>query len=88
VNNFLHDDDVRRDMPIFNKRRLRVVNKVRNVRFKSVSKGFRYNFVNDIAKTYRPKILRVVGCIFLGIKVIKVWLISGCMKVVVCVGVW
>jgi hypothetical protein len=65
VNDFLSDDDVGGDVPVLNKISLGIVNKIGKVQFEMTSKRFSNNFVNDIAQTDRPKVLRNSGLNFL-----------------------
>ena len=55
---FLSDDDVGRYVPILNKSSMRVINIVRQVRLKSIGKGFSNNLINDIAEANGPQVLR------------------------------
>ena len=54
----MSDDDVERYVPILNKSSLRVINTVRQVRLKSIGKGFSNNLINDIAEANGPKVPR------------------------------
>jgi hypothetical protein len=65
VNDFLSDDDVGGYVPVLNESSLGIVNKIGKVRFEMINKRFSNNFVNDIAQTDRPKVLRNSGLNFL-----------------------
>ena len=58
VDYFLSDDDVGRYVPVLNKSSMRVINIVRQVRLKSIGKGFSNNLINDIVEANGPKVLR------------------------------
>lgn len=50
VNNFLSDDNIRRNVPVLYESCLGVINIIRQVRFQSISKRFRNKLINDIHK--------------------------------------
>ena len=61
VDNFLSSDDVGSYVPTLNKSSLCGMNDVRQVMFDAVSKRFSNNFIDDITKAYRSKVLRGGG---------------------------
>lgn len=49
MDDFLGDDDIGGNMPVLDDSSLRLINEFRQVRFKSISKGFSNYFVHNIA---------------------------------------
>ena len=66
VDNFLRNDNVRRNMPVLNKSRLSIVNETRKVRFESICQRLSDDFVNNVAQTDWSKVLWNYGLHFLG----------------------